>query len=157
MGWTAKVHFLAGPEEFSPLHCVQTGSGAYPAYEMDTTLLSPRVKWLGCEANHSPPSRAKVINMWSYTSTPRYIFLAWWLIKHRGNFTALKSTIFWDITPCSLSKVNQHFWGIYCHLQGWRISRERNQHESRFQVPNLMSIFHHSCCSKQSVQVCSPV
>jgi hypothetical protein len=35
-------------------------------------------------------------------------------------FTALvmKSTIFWDITPCSLLSVNQSFRGTYrhCHL-----------------------------------------
>jgi hypothetical protein len=28
------------------------------------------VKWLGHEADHSPPSSAKVKNAWSYTSTP---------------------------------------------------------------------------------------
>jgi hypothetical protein len=32
--------------------------------------LSLRVKWLGCEADHSPPSSAEVNNVWSYTSTP---------------------------------------------------------------------------------------
>ena len=26
------------------------------------------VKWLGCEVNHSLPSKAKVKNVWSYTS-----------------------------------------------------------------------------------------
>jgi hypothetical protein len=35
------------------------------------------VKKLGHEVNHSPPSRAKVKNEWSYTSTPLYIFMAW--------------------------------------------------------------------------------
>jgi hypothetical protein len=30
----------------------------------------------------------------------------------------MKSTIFWDITPCSPLKVNQHFGGTYrLHLQ----------------------------------------
>jgi hypothetical protein len=26
-------------------------------------------------------------NAWSYTSTPHYVFMLWWLIKHRDNFT----------------------------------------------------------------------
>jgi hypothetical protein len=44
----------------------------------------------------------------------------------------LKSTIFWDMKPCSLLKLNQHFGGTYClHLQEW-ISRERYQWESRW-------------------------
>jgi len=30
---------------------------------------SSGVKWLGCEADHSPPSSAVVKNTWSYTST----------------------------------------------------------------------------------------
>jgi hypothetical protein len=49
-------------------------------------------------------------------------------------FTALvmKSTIFWDITPCNPLKVNRRFGGTYClHLQGRKISRARNQLESR--------------------------
>jgi hypothetical protein len=32
--------------------------------------LSLRVKWQRREADHSPPSSAKVKNVWSYTSTP---------------------------------------------------------------------------------------
>jgi hypothetical protein len=38
----------------------------------------------------------------------------------------MKSSIFWDITPCSLLKVNRSFGGTYrLHLQGWKISRAR--------------------------------
>jgi hypothetical protein len=44
----------------------------------------------------------------------------------------MKSTIFWDITPCSLLNINRRFGGKYrLHLQGYRISRARNQRESR--------------------------
>jgi hypothetical protein len=32
--------------------------------------LSPRINWLGREADHSPPCSAEVKNAWSYTSTP---------------------------------------------------------------------------------------
>jgi len=38
------------------------------------------------EANHWPPSSAEV-NMWSYTSTLPYTFVAWCLVKHRDSFT----------------------------------------------------------------------
>jgi hypothetical protein len=42
----------------------------------------------------------------------------------------MKSTIFWDITPCSPLKVNRRFGGTYrLHLQGRRISRAGNQRE----------------------------
>jgi hypothetical protein len=54
------------------------------------------------------------------------------VVKHIG---AVKSTIFWDITPCSPLKVNRHFGGTYrLLLQGRRISRARNQRESRWQA-----------------------
>jgi hypothetical protein len=33
--------------------------------------LSPRVKRLGCEAGHSPPSSTEVKKAWRYTSTPQ--------------------------------------------------------------------------------------
>jgi hypothetical protein len=42
----------------------------------------------------------------------------------------MKSTIFWDITPCSPLKINRH----RLHLQGPRISRERNYRKSRWQA-----------------------
>jgi hypothetical protein len=46
-----------------------------------------------------------------------------------------KSTIFWDIRPCSPLKGNCHFGGTYhVHLQGW-ISQARYQCESRWQAP----------------------
>jgi hypothetical protein len=53
-----------------------------------------------------------------------------------GGFESLttlvtKSSVFWDITPCSPLKINRRF-GRTCHLhlQGRRISQARNQHES---------------------------
>jgi hypothetical protein len=64
-----------------------------------------------------------------------------------------KSTLFWDITPCSPLKVNRHFGGIYClHLQGRRKSRARNQHESRWGAESfsLPLAFMLICCSSYS-------
>jgi hypothetical protein len=41
----------------------------------------------------------------------------------------MKSTIFWDITPCSPLKINGRFGGTcHFHLQGLRISRARHQY-----------------------------
>jgi hypothetical protein len=33
------------------------------------------------EADHSPPSSAKVNNEWSCTSSPPYVFMAWCLVR----------------------------------------------------------------------------
>jgi hypothetical protein len=42
----------------------------------------------------------------------------------------LNSSIFWDITSCSLLKINRWFGGkCSLHLQGWRLSQPRRQHE----------------------------
>jgi len=48
--------------------------------------LSLGVKRLWREADHSLPSRAEVKSAWSYTSTPKSVFMAWWLVRNRGNF-----------------------------------------------------------------------
>jgi hypothetical protein len=45
--------------------------------------LCPEVKRLGREADHIPPSKADVKNVWSCTSTSTYIFMTWYLVKHR--------------------------------------------------------------------------
>jgi hypothetical protein len=58
----------------------------------------------------------------------------------------LKSTIFWDITPFSPLRVNRRSGRTYrLHLQGWKISRSRNQSESRWQA--VLAI----CSSETSV------
>jgi hypothetical protein len=42
----------------------------------------------------------------------------------------MKSSVFWDITPCNLVTINQHFGGIYrLHLQG-SVSQARNKHDA---------------------------
>jgi len=42
------------------------------------------------EAYQSPPFSAEIKNMWSYTSTNRCVFMAWYLVKHKENFTVCK-------------------------------------------------------------------
>jgi hypothetical protein len=71
------------------------------------------------------------------------------------------SPISWDITPCSLLKVNRRFGGKRrLHLQGRRISQARNQRESSWQseLSRWFCLFYYStvkmeatCSSKTSV------
>jgi len=42
----------------------------------------------GHEANLSPLSSEEFKNAWSYIFTPPYVFKAWYLVKHRDNFTS---------------------------------------------------------------------
>jgi hypothetical protein len=77
------------------------GSGIFLFTNMSRTALGstqPPIQWvdgalsLGVkrprhEADHSPPSTAEVKDVWSYTSTPQYVFMAWCLVKHWDNFT----------------------------------------------------------------------
>jgi hypothetical protein len=54
----------------------------------------------------------------------------------------MKSAIFWDITPCSPLKVSRRFGRTYrLHFQGQRISRARNQRESRCHAGFLLGLF----------------
>jgi hypothetical protein len=50
-----------------------------------TRILS-LLKWQKCKADHSPPSSTEVKNACGYTSTLPYVFMVWYLIKHRYNF-----------------------------------------------------------------------
>jgi hypothetical protein len=43
--------------------------------------LSPELKRPGREADHSPPTSAQVKKTWTYTSTPPYLFMAWYLVS----------------------------------------------------------------------------
>jgi hypothetical protein len=51
----------------------------------------------------------------------------------------MKSTIFWDITPCSPLRFNRCFGGTYrLHLQGQRIRQTRSQHESKWKAERIL-------------------
>jgi hypothetical protein len=57
-----------GTRRFSPLHSVETGSGAHLAlHSIGTGALAPGVKQSRREIDHSPPSCAEVKNEWCYT------------------------------------------------------------------------------------------
>jgi hypothetical protein len=80
-----------GGWEFFPHHRVQ-GPTQLPIQWIAGTL-SLGVKRSVCEADHLPPCSAEIKNVWSYTSTPKYVFMAWCVLKHRSNFTLLYFTI----------------------------------------------------------------
>jgi hypothetical protein len=85
-GWTAHgLEFESRyGQDFSPLHVVQTGSGAHLAsYPMNTGTgaLSPGLKRSKREADHSSPISAGMKIMWINTSIPIYVFTAYCLIS----------------------------------------------------------------------------
>jgi hypothetical protein len=83
-GWSG-VRVLAGAENSSLYHCVQTGSGVHSAsYPVCTRGYFLEVKWTGREADDSPLSSAEIKNAWSYTSIPQYAFIVWWSVKAQG-------------------------------------------------------------------------
>jgi hypothetical protein len=45
------------------------------------------------EADHSLPSSAEVKNAWIYTSIPRYVFMAWCLVKHWYKFAFIRTIL----------------------------------------------------------------
>jgi hypothetical protein len=61
-GWTAQIQIVAG-QDFSLLHSIHTGCGpTQPPIWWVPGTISPGLKWPGREADHSPPSSAKVEN-----------------------------------------------------------------------------------------------
>jgi hypothetical protein len=63
--------------KFSPLHVVQTGSETHlESYSMGTGGFFAGGKRPGREADHSPPTSARVKDMWICASTPPYVLMA---------------------------------------------------------------------------------
>jgi len=58
---------------------------AHPVYYPLGTF--PRLIRLERETDHSLPSSAEVSNTRSYTFIPPCVFMGWWYVKHRDNFT----------------------------------------------------------------------
>jgi hypothetical protein len=52
----------------------------------------------------------------------------------------LKPSVFWDITPCSQLKINQHFGGTFrLNLQVIKVSEIINQHETGKQADQILA------------------
>jgi hypothetical protein len=60
-----------------------------PPIRQVSCIISPEVKRLVREADHSSPPSAEVKNTWNYTSTSPYVFMAWCLFKQRICFHGL--------------------------------------------------------------------
>jgi hypothetical protein len=65
---------------------------------MVTGTLTPEVRQLGREADHSSPSSTKVRNSWSHISTPQYVFIAW-----LNRDTTLTCTLFYLYRPTGVN------------------------------------------------------
>jgi hypothetical protein len=69
-------------------------------------VIYPGVKWPGSEAYHSPPSNADVNNGGAIPPLP-HVFMAYYLLKHRNNFTFLLLFICYfslDFDPLKMEK-----------------------------------------------------
>jgi hypothetical protein len=67
--------------------------------------LSLGVKRPGREANHPPPTSAGVKNARSYNSTPQYIFMEWYIVKHSKIFKfTLPLALFYEMSEGSVSE-----------------------------------------------------
>jgi hypothetical protein len=52
----------------------------------------------------------------------------------------MKSSTFWDTTPCILLKMNWRFRGMLVKVQGWKMNQVINEHEA-YSEQNVVSIF----------------
>jgi hypothetical protein len=75
------VRVPVGSRIFSSPNCPdRLLSATQPPIQWVQEALSPGVKRSGCEADHSPQTRAEVKKIWIYTFTPPYAFMAQCLI-----------------------------------------------------------------------------
>jgi hypothetical protein len=84
--WAGQLGFKS--QQGQEISCRPDLGSTQPPIRWVSGALSLGVKRPRREADHSPPSNAEVKNMWSYTSSPLYIFMAWYLVKHRDKFTS---------------------------------------------------------------------
>jgi hypothetical protein len=74
--------------------------------------ISLGVKRPGRDADNSPLSSAEVKNVWSYTSTPLYVFMAWYWVKHGDKFAFTFTFKFKQ--PSQFCQDSQFFGGNTC-------------------------------------------
>jgi hypothetical protein len=85
----SRVRFPAGLGIFLFTTASRTALGPThpPIQWVPFRAVSLGVKRPGREADHSPPSSAEVKDVWSYTSTPLYAFMAWCSVKRSTGTT----------------------------------------------------------------------
>jgi hypothetical protein len=88
--------FSSWQEQF--LFLIANQGSTQPPNQWVCGVFFPWIKRPGREADNSPASNAEVTNAWRYTSTPQYtfaslragyVFMAWYIVKHRNNFAFL--------------------------------------------------------------------
>lgn len=106
MGWVTGVRILARARDISLLKNVQISYGAHPAFQWVQEYLSRGIKWLGCEAGHSPASSTKLNKEWNFTTNyPRYFHGA-----RRSNFICYSG---WSSAPLHLHmNKNSQLWNL---------------------------------------------
>jgi hypothetical protein len=116
MSWTTGVQSPAGPT----MGFFLFSTASRPVLEPTQPPIQ-WIPWLGREADHSAPFSAEVKNAWSYSPTPQYFFMAWYLVKHGDNFSFFishnfmlhvpgqSSNGFSEIFPSEQSTVNSQF------------------------------------------------
>jgi len=87
MAWITGVHFPMAAEVFLFATTSRPALGLTSLFPKGIEGSFPRVNQLGCAADCSPPSSAKVKNVCGSTSTPPYVYMVPCLIEHREIFT----------------------------------------------------------------------
>jgi hypothetical protein len=100
------IRIPAGAGNFFLRHRVQNGSRAHPAsYPTGTGGSFPSCREMKPTTHLHLFPRPK--NAWSYTATPQDVFMAWWLVKHRDNFT-LPYSVYFITKKCKVVSVPEH-------------------------------------------------
>jgi hypothetical protein len=81
--WLNELRFPIGTEIFPFAIIFRSAVGPAIVYEMVPSL------WV--KRSEREDDYTLISNAWSCTSTPLYIFIAWWSIKHKDKFTSLLS------------------------------------------------------------------
>jgi hypothetical protein len=84
--------YIFQQDDIHETHC-QVSIEYYEIFFFENKFTLYTLHRLGCEADHSPPSSAKVKNAWSYTSTPQYAFMVWCSVK-KSTRTTLPLTLY---------------------------------------------------------------
>jgi len=78
MGWTKQMSISGRGKKISLLQKSQTAlRPSQLVIWWVAEVLSLQGKWLRCQADHSLPSIADIMNEWNCTSTSPYISMAW--------------------------------------------------------------------------------
>jgi hypothetical protein len=102
-------------------------------------FFTPRVKRPRHEADHSPPSSSEVKNASSYTSIPRYVFMAWCLVKYRKKLMDSYKFLY----VCQVSRyhptfITHNFLWITLIWRLWKTSEAGASISSLIYVPEIV-------------------